>query len=147
MGYSTYLTFLLGYMSTLVTVYYLAIKNIPFLLDLFPKFVPFAILCTIVGIPTAVGIGWVHLKRSRLYSSEVDVSVEANPYNYKLQPGREREAWFPSMLMELTLLRRLAEANDLLSESEKTEIADLERKIRTLIAGGIIGTPRRSRLD
>ena len=32
LGYSTYLTFILGYVSTLVTVCYLAIKNMPPLL-------------------------------------------------------------------------------------------------------------------
>jgi hypothetical protein len=56
-GYSTYLTFLLGYMSTLITVYYLAIKNIPELLDLFPRFVPFAVLSTVIGAPLSIIVG------------------------------------------------------------------------------------------
>ena len=51
-GYSTYLTFLLGYVSTLVTVYYPAIKNMPPLLDLFPHFAEFAIIATVVGAPS-----------------------------------------------------------------------------------------------
>jgi len=54
LGYSTHLTFLLGYVSTLVTVYYLAIKNIPSLLDVFPHFLGFAVLATILGVPLAV---------------------------------------------------------------------------------------------
>ena len=85
-GYSTYLTFLLGYVSTLITVYYLAIKNMPPLLDLFPHFASFAIFGTVVGVPSAVVIGWVHMKRSRLFSSEQDIAVESNPYQYKLPP-------------------------------------------------------------
>jgi hypothetical protein len=92
-GYSTYLTFLLGYVSTLVTVYYLAIKNIPTLLDLFPRFVPFAILATAIGVPLSVGIGSVHLKRSPAYSSEIDIGMEANPYNYSSHPATARKSW------------------------------------------------------
>ena len=56
-GYATYLTFLLGYVSTLVTVYYLAIKNLPTLLDIFPRFVPFAFLATIIGGPLSIVLG------------------------------------------------------------------------------------------
>jgi len=69
----------LGYVSTLITVYYLAIKNVPSLLDVFPKFVPFAMLATVIGAPLSVAIGWIHLKRSNLYSSEATISVESNP--------------------------------------------------------------------
>ena len=87
LGYSTYLTFILGYASTLVTVYYLAIRNAPALLDLFPHFAEFGVLATVVGGPLAVVIGWIHLKRSGLYSSEADISVEASPYTYKLPPA------------------------------------------------------------
>jgi hypothetical protein len=69
-GYSTYLTFVLGYVSTLITVYYLAIKNMPPLLDIFPHFLSFAAIGTVFGVPLAIAIGWIHMKRSRLYSSE-----------------------------------------------------------------------------
>lgn len=143
LGYATYLTFLLGYISTLVTVYYLAIKNIPSLLDIFPKFVPFAVLATVVGVPLSVGIGWIHLKRSRLFSSEADIGVEANPYNYKLQPGKDAEVSTPFLLISIRLLEKLADTNGLLTSPEKAEIAQLEDKLLTLLGGGYIGTPRR----
>jgi hypothetical protein len=143
LGYSTYLTFLLGYFSTLVTVYYLAVRNMPPLLDLFPHFLEFAVLATVVGAPLAVVIGWIHLKRSRLFSSEQDIGVEANPYIYKLQPGWMKEAWTPVMLAQLKILRRLSEKGGLLTDSEKKEIAELEGKMETLIKGGYVGSPRR----
>lgn len=142
-GYGTYLTFLLGYLSTLITVYYLAIKNIPSLLDIFPKFLPFALLATIIGGPLSVAIGWVHLKRSRLFSSEADIGVEANPYNYKLAPGYVPEVLFPSYLTQLRILKRMAEANGFLSESERAAIEDLEKKFSILLRGGTVGKPRR----
>lgn len=143
-GYGTYLTFLLGYVSTLITVYYLAIKNIPFLLYIFPQFGPFAILGTAIGIPTAVTIGWIHMKRSRLYSSEMDVGVEANPYYYKLPPGYSTEALVPASLIQLRLIRRVSEKMGLLTDSEKQEIDQLEKTFITLLKGGYVTTPRRA---
>jgi len=143
LGYSTYLVFLLGYVSTLITVYYLAVKNIPPLLDAFPHFAPFAVLATIIGIPLSVAIGWVHIKRSAGFSSEVDISVEANPYYYRLAPGWQKEVWFPVYLEMLVLLEKLMVAHEMLSTEERAQIQSLQGKIRTLIAGGIVGTPRR----
>jgi len=128
LGYSTYLTFILGYASTLVTVYYLAIRNIPSLLDIFPL---------------SVGIGWIHLKRSRLFSSEVDIGVESNPYNYKLQPGKDTEISTPFLLISIRILKKLADTNGLLTSPEKAEITQLEDRLLTLLGGGYIGTPRR----
>jgi hypothetical protein len=142
-GYGTYLTFLLGYVSTLVTVYYLAIKNIPSLLDLFPKFIPFAALATVIGAPLSVAIGWIHLKRSGLYSSETDIGVEANPYNYKLPPGVSPVVLFPAYMEMLRILRKVAETNQLLTGPELARIEDLEKKFELLINGGSVGVPRR----
>ena len=143
LGYATYLTFLLGYISTLITVYYLAIKNIPDLLDLFPHFVPFAILATVIGGPLSVAIGWIHLKRNNLYSSEADISVESNPWNYKLPPGYSKDALYPLLLAELRILHRLALKESIISDSEKNELDSLEEKFQTLLNGGYLGTPRR----
>lgn len=143
LGYSTYLTFLLGYLSTLVTVYYLAIKNIPTLLDLFPHFVPFAILATVIGGPLSIGIGWAHLKRSPAYTAEMDIGVEANPYMYKVPPGFTREVFTPSALFQLEMMKRLADAQGLLDNETKTKIEDLERQFKILLEGGMVGTPRR----
>ena len=53
-GYNTYLVFLLGYSSTLVTVYYLAIRNIPELQSLFQRFWLFAVLATVIWVPASV---------------------------------------------------------------------------------------------
>ena len=86
-GYSTYLTFFLGFATTLVTVYYLAINNIPTLQELFPHFWLFAAIALIVGVPAACIIGWFHMKGSALWKSEVDITAEANPYLYKMYPG------------------------------------------------------------
>lgn len=143
MGYSTYLTFLLGYVSTIVTVYYLAIKNLPTLLDLFPHFVPFAVLATVIGVPLSVLIGWLHLKRSMIYSAEADVATESNPYTYKLSPGVWKEAFGPLLLELLLEQKKLLEAQNLLRDDENTRIEDIESKMRILLKGGYVGAPRR----
>jgi hypothetical protein len=144
MGYATYLTFLLGYVSTLVTVYYLAIKNVPDLFAIFPRFVPFAALATVIGVPLSVGIGWVHLKRSNLYSSEADIGVESNPWNYKLIPGYWKEAIVPALYVELRLLRELCMKGSLISQDDLRQLDSLEANLKTLIEGGYVGTPRRT---
>jgi hypothetical protein len=141
-GYSTYLTFLLGAANTLIVVWYLAIREAPEIESIFGHFVPFAIVTTLVGIPLSSAIGWLHLKRSPAYSSEIDISVEANPYYYKLPPGYNKEVLMPLYLELLVQLRRLAEAQRLVTEEEKPRIEDLQRKIQLLINGGSVGTRR-----
>lgn len=142
-GYSTYLTFVMGYVTTLITVYYLAIKNLPFLLKLFPSFWLFSLLGTIIGAPLSVVIGWLHLKRTHAYTSEADITVESNPYSWKLTPGKEAEAFAPSYLETLRLLSKLLKSQNLLSEEDESRINDVEGKLRALIEGRMVGTPRR----
>jgi len=142
MGYNTYITFILGYLTTIVTVYYLAIKSIPALLDLFPSVVTFAILVAVVGSVASIGIGWVHMKRSPMYSAEIDIGVEANPYYYKLPPGFNREVLGPLYLEVLTQLKTLLASQNLLDVEREERIEDLERKLQTLIEGGAIGKPQ-----
>jgi hypothetical protein len=143
MGYSTYLTFLLGYVSTFVTVYYLAIKDMPMLLNIFPHFLTFAVFGTIIGAPLSVLIGWLHLKRTSAWTAEVDIGVEANPYNYKLQPGYWREVFAPMFLELLKQNKRILASNNLLSLEDSQRIAELEQKLSTLASGGYVGRPRR----
>jgi hypothetical protein len=141
-GYSTYLSFLLGAANTLVVIWYLAIGQIPAVQDLFGHFLPFAVAVTIVGVPLAIGVGWIHIKRSPAYSSEVDITVEAYPYYYKLPPGYTREVWAPVYLELLIQLKRLLEAQRLLTGEERSRIQALEQKLQLLIDGGSVGSPR-----
>ncbi len=143
MGYSTYLTFALGLLNTLTVVYYLLIKNVPALLDIFPKFVTFSILSLSVGVPIAVLAGWLHLKGSTAMTAELDIMYEASPYNYKLPPGYYREAWTPAYLELLELTKKIAKGANLLTDEEDKKIQEIEKKLNILIQGGYVGTPRR----
>jgi len=141
-GYGTYLTFLLGAVNTLVVVWYLAIREVPLIESLFGRFVPFAVAVTLVGVPLSVAMGWLHIKRTPAYSSELDIGVEANPYYYKLPPGFNREAFAPLYLELLTQMTRLLDVQNLLTNEDKSRIEELEQKMRLLISGGLVGTPR-----
>jgi len=141
-GYSTYLSFLLGFATTLVTVYYLAITNISQLQALFPHFGLFAAIALIVGVPTACIIGWFHIKGSSLWKSEVDITTEANPYLYKMYPGYWQEAFTPLYLELLRAVKKILEKEGMLSEEERGRIEDLEKKLETLMKGGYVGVPK-----
>jgi hypothetical protein len=146
MGYSTYLSFTLGYASTLVTIYYLAIRNIPGLLALFPRFLEFSVIATVSGAPIGVLVGWLHLKRSALFQSEQEIAAEANPYTYKLPPGIPREVYYPAFEILVRLVRDISEKQGVLAEADKSDLIRLEEKLKILNSGGLVGTPRRSRI-
>lgn len=141
-GYSTYLSFLLGFATTFVTVYYLAIVSVPALQAVFPHFGLFAVVALIVGVPTACLIGWFHMKGSSLWKSEVDITVEANPYLYKMYPGYWQEAFTPLYLELLGGVKKILEKEGMLSEEERGRIEDLEKKLEILVKGGYVGAPK-----
>lgn len=141
-GYATYLTFLLGAVNTLIVVWYLAIREVPAIQNLFGHFIPFAMVVILIGGPLSIAIGWIHIKRSPAFSSEMDIGVEANPYYYKLPPGYNREVYAPLYLELLVQLKRLLSAQGLLDSEENSKIKELEDKLKTLIDGGLIGKPR-----
>ena len=124
--------------NMIVTVYYLAIVRIEGLLAVFPDFTSWAVTVIIVGVPLAVFIGWLHLKRSPAYSSEVDVGVEANPYYYKLPPGYWKEALVPVLLETMKLNIKLLNKESL-TENEVKSLKSLQEKLQTLIDGGRLG--------
>lgn len=141
-GYSTYLSFLLGFVTTFVTVYYLAITSIPALLAVFPHFWAFVILGLLVGVPTSCLVGWFHMKGSALWKAEVDIAAEANPYLYKMYPGYWTEVFTPLYLELLGGVKKILEKEGMLSEEERGRIRDLEEKLEILMKGGYVGVPK-----
>lgn len=141
-GYSTYLVFLIGAANTLTVLFYLLIQSVPSLQNIFPHFTQFVFFALLIGFPAAILVGWAHLKGTPAYSSEIDIQVEANPYNYKLPPGFQKEAFAPVYLEILILLQRLADREGLLASEDKSRIDELVEKMRRLLKGGYVGTPR-----
>jgi len=142
LGYGTYLSFFVGFATFISTTYYLAIEKISFLSDLFGRFYEFAVLAILIIIPASVGIGWLHMKRTLAYSTDIEVSVEANPYNYVIVPGKEKEIYAPLWLTIMDSLERILEKQNLLTDEEKKEIEKIRSNISVLMKGGVIGKPR-----
>ena len=130
----------------MVVVYYLAVRSIPALETVFPSFVIWALAITAVGVPLSVFLGWMHVKRSGAYRSEVDIQVEANPYYYKLPPGYWVEAFAPTYLELLRLNLKLLNKEPLTEEDQK-RIKELQKKLENLINGGHVGNPRTKGVD
>ena len=127
-GYSTYLTFLLGFATTIITVYYLAVNNIPALKTVFTSFWLFTILSVAVGVPLSVLGGWLHYKRSQAYSSEVDIAVEANPYYFKIIPGKEKELQVPLTVANIDLTVAMARKLGVLTPELESNLLQLREK-------------------
>ena len=135
-GYSVYLTFVLGFVSTIVTVYYLAINNIPLLKIVFPSFWIFSVLAIAIGVPLAVFSGYFHFKRTRAYSSEVDIATESNPYLFKIVPGKEKEITVPSAIANIDLNLAMARKLGVLTPEMESVLLEVREKYQRLAKHG-----------
>jgi len=142
LGYNTYLMFPIGYGSTLVTIYYLAIQNIPSLKDVFSKFVLFGVVATVAVVPLSVAIGWFHFKRSQAYQAEIQISYESHPYLYKLAPGTVREVDMPLHRELLLFIKDVLSKEGMLDPVRSKRFEELLQKIDSLLQGGYVGKPR-----
>ena len=119
---------LTSFVTTIVTVYYLAINNISFLKLIFPSFWIFGILALVVGVPVAIFMGLFHFKRSQAYSAEVDIGVEVNPYYYKVTPGKERELQIPLTVASIDITPAMAKKLGVLTPELESELLQVREK-------------------
>jgi len=139
-GYVIYLAMLVGIINVFTTSYFLAIKNMPIILEIFPRFDIYVIVITLIAIPFVTFVGWLHFKRLGTYSAEISAYSKAYPWNYKLQHGYNKEVFGPAYLMLLKLnIKKVT--GEKLSEDEEKEILHLESLLRKLIEGGYVGNP------
>jgi|TARA_B110000438_G_scaffold284112_1_gene312821 hypothetical protein len=75
-----YFAFIFAAINTLTVTYYLAIDEIPALLNLFPTFSHYVGAAVLIGVPILIIIGYVHFKRSPAYKSEATIGFEVNPF-------------------------------------------------------------------
>jgi len=146
LGYGAYLAFLVGFVGNIVAIYYLAVKNLPFLYQIFQHFYVFTIILIVLIVPIGVLIGWLHMKRTLAYPTEAAIGVEANPYNYMIVPGKETELFAPYWLMVTNSLQKILEKENILSPEEKREFENIRAKIERLRKGEVIGRPRQRQL-
>jgi hypothetical protein len=79
-GWTTYLTFFLAAINSLVVTYYLAIKELPVLEQIFPSIFHYAIIITSILIPVMSITGYIYFKKSPQFTSEADILIESNPH-------------------------------------------------------------------
>lgn len=142
-GWSTYFAFIFAAINTLTVTYYLAIKDIPVLKSVFPSFLDYLAIISVIGVPILIAIGYIHFKKSAAYSAETDIYAESNPYYYKLPPGYNIEVLFPLYRTLVNMLIKVAN-NEKLTEEELEKINELQKKIDILINGGHVGNPKRN---
>jgi hypothetical protein len=123
MGWGTYFAFIFAAINTLTVTYYLAIERIPTLITIFPNFLQYILIISAIGVPLLIIVGYVHYKRTLAFKSEIDVTMESNPYQRR-------------NIVNITLiLESIMKTNQLLlklSKNEKlseTEIGEINSKI------------------
>lgn len=141
-GYGTYFAIILATINTLVVTYYLAIKEVPILKEIFPAFLNYVVIMSAIGIPLLVMAGYLHFKRTAAYSAELDIQYESNQFLYKIPPGFNKEVVFPLYLMLSKMMIKWSK-NEKLSDEEINEITELQKKIDVLLKGGYVGKPQK----
>ena len=136
-GYATYIAFLIGFVSNIIVIYKLAIATDSSLVSIFPHLTEFALLAAVVASPISVVIGLYHMRRTAAFAADATVSMEANPYVYKLVPGKEQEVTVPLSILTARVLLKLA--GDELTVEEKQEIEAVLRKADKLLTGQSVG--------
>jgi hypothetical protein len=154
-GYSTYIAFPIGFVSNVIIIYALAIKDnnywgtCPTCGHHFPTLPAigaggtFAIIAIAVAIPVSVGVGLFHMKRTGAFAADASVSLESNPYIYKIVPGKEQEVVIPLMIATAKGIVKVMERQDTLNDSDRQEFRELLAKADSLLGGQPVGSPRR----
>ena len=135
-GYATYIAFLIGFVSNIIVIYKLAVADTA-LVSIFPHLTEFAVVVAIIASPISVIIGLLHMRRTAAFAADASVSTEANPYVYKIVPGKEREVTIPLSIMTARVLLKLA--GDKLTVQEKQELEDVLAKADKLLLGHSVG--------
>ena len=126
MGWSTYFAFIFAAINTLTVTYYLAIEKIPVLVSVFPSFLQYVLIVSVLGIPILILIGYAHYKRTKAFHSEVEILIESNPFAARNIANTE-------MILELNLrildIMLGLHKNEKISDTELKQIEDLHKKI------------------
>jgi len=129
-GWSLYFAFIFAAINTLTVTYYLAIEKIPSLQIIFPSFLHYIVIVTTIGIPFLVFIGYAHYKRTAAFRSEVDISIETNPYQRRLVVNTEA-----IIRLNLNLLDTISKSSiiEKISKDDLENITNIKNEISELI--------------
>ncbi len=150
-GYSTYISFPLGFISTVIVVYSLGIKPViesgGFLGSvfqiLFPRLTNFTIIAAVVLIPVCVYLGLLHFRKTGAFGADASISTEGNPYVYKAVPGKEEEVFIPLWTLTAKALAKMLEQQNSMTPEERKQFEESIRKADLLMAGRTVGVKAR----
>ena len=140
-GYNLYLAFLIGFASNIVVLFRLGVEPNKTLLDIFPTLGIFTAVGLLVAIPVGILAGLYHMKRTGAYAADASVATEANPYIYKLVPGKEKEVFLPLWILTVRGLAKMLDQQKTTSLDERKQLEDLLNKANALLDGQTVGIP------
>jgi hypothetical protein len=140
-GYNLYLAFPIGFASSIVVLYRLGVQDNKYLAPLFPSLTIFTIIGLLVALPIGIFAGLYHMKRTGAYAADASVATEANPYIYKIIPGKEKEVFLPLWILTVRGLARMLDQQKTTTAEEKMELEEILHKANSLLEGEYIGRP------
>jgi hypothetical protein len=141
-GYNLYLAFIIGFASNIVVLFRLGVEPNKTLLGIFPTLGIFTAIGLLVAIPIGIVTGLYHMKRTGAYAADASVATEANPYIYKVVPGKEREVFLPLWILTARGLAKMLDQQATTTPAERKELEDLLSKANLLLEGQYVGIPR-----
>lgn len=129
-GWSTYFAFIFAAINTLTVTYFLAIENYPFIKQIFPNFLQYVLIISIIGIPLLIGVGYAHYKKTPSFRAEADVWFESNPYWGRVVVNSEI---LLQLNLKLTNLLISISKNESLTKNEILEIEKLKDSLNDFI--------------
>jgi len=140
-GYNLYLAFLIGFASNIVVLFRLGVEPNTPLHSIFPSLGIFTAVGLLVAIPVGILAGLYHMKRTGAYAADASVATEANPYIYKVVPGKEKEVFLPLWILTARALARMLDQQKTMSVEERKELEDILNKANSLLEGEYVGRP------
>ncbi len=141
-GYNLYLAFLIGFASNIVVLFRLGVEPNKTLLSIFPTLGIFTAVGLLVAIPVGIIAGLYHMKRTGAYAADASVATEANPYIYKVVPGKEREVFLPLWILTVRGLAKMLDQQKTTTPEERRELESLLSKANALMEGQYVGLPK-----
>ena len=141
-GYNLYLAFFIGFASNIVVIYKLEIQGNHYFDWLFPTISVFLVVGLIVAVPIGIFAGLYHMKRTAAFAADAAVSTEANPYMYKLIPGKERDVFLPLWVQMARSLAKILEQQSTMTAEDRRELKAILDKADALLEGQYVGLPK-----
>ena len=141
-GYNLYLAFFVGFASNIIVLYRLGVQDNKYLSPIFPSLTLFTVIGLVVAIPVGIFAGLYHMKRTAAFAADASVQTEANPYVYKVVPGKEREVFLPLWVLTARGLAKMLDQQKTMTAEERSELQDILNKADVLLEGQYVGLPK-----